>query len=52
MAVLEGDKGGLALRLANSVEAGNYFHWHGKCSPRASGNEFPCGNVVELAASL
>ena len=50
--VLGGDRGGLALSLANTVDAGNYLHWHGKCSPFSSGNEFLCGKVVELVASL
>ena len=52
MTFLEGDKGRLALILANTVDAGNYFHWNGKCSLFASGNEFPCGKVVEVVASL
>ena len=40
----------MALILANPVDAGNYFH--GKCIPFVSSNEFPCGKVVELVASL
>ena len=41
--VLESDKVGMALSLANLVDAGNYFHWHGKFSTVESGNEFSCG---------